>query len=222
MKGIKAFKKIKQGVFETGGIGGSKKTTWKVGDKKTVSGKIELCGNGFHFFREKDMVFGIEFFGENTVFCEVEAGGNIVSDTYKCVTNEIEIIRYIPTKEWKKKIDKSSNSGDSNSGNRNSGYYNSGNRNSGYYNSGDSNSGDSNSGYNNSGNRNSGNRNSGYYNSGNRNSGDYNSGDSNSGYNNSGDRNSGDYNSGDYNSGDYNSGEGYINYFCEKKKYFFI
>jgi len=51
MKGIKAFKKINNKIFQTGGIGGSIITHWKIGDVKEVNGDIELCGNGFHFYK---------------------------------------------------------------------------------------------------------------------------------------------------------------------------
>jgi hypothetical protein len=241
MLAIKAFKSD----MTTGGIGGSKYTEFKVGKTYEVTGKPELCSNGFHFFRKQDLCFGIDYHGEGTILCEIEVLGAVKQDTFKLCTNKMKIVRRIPKKEWSKLLDKQNNSG-----NRNSGNYNSGNRNSGDYNSGGCNSGGCNSGhynsgnYNsgdyNSGNRNSGDYNSGYYNSGdynsggcnsgNYNSGDYNSGYYNSGYYNSGNRNSGDYNSGDYNSGhynsgdynsgDYNSGNGYHNYFCTRTKYF--
>ena len=220
MKGIKAFKKINNTTFETGGIGGSKKTIWKIGETKKVNGEISLCGCGFHFYKSKNFIFGIGLFGPNTCFCEIEALGNIKSDTEKCVTNEIKILKYISIKDWKKQLNNKNNSGNRNSGNGNSGNGNSGRYNSGYCNSGNCNSGDRNSGCYNSGDYNSGYYNSGYCNSGNGNSGYCNSGNGNSGRYNSGNRNSGDYNSGDYNSGNCNSGGGYINYFCEKTKYF--
>jgi len=215
MKGIKAFKKISNKKFQTGGIGGSIITHWKIGDVKEVDGDIELCGNGFHFYKSNNFIFGLDLFDDKTCFCEIDALGDVKNDTEKCVTNKIKIIRLIPMSEWKKQLKNNYNSGDYNSGN-----YNSGHRNSGYYNSGYHNSGNYNSGNYNSGNYNSGNRNSGYYNSGNYNSGHRNSGYYNSGYHNSGNYNSGNYNSGDYNSGNCNSGDGYINYFCEKTKYF--
>ena len=137
MKGIKAFKKINNKIFQTGGIGGSIITHWKIGDVKEVNGDIELCGNGFHFYISNNFVFGINLFGDKTCFCEVEALGNIKSDTEKCVTNKIKIIRLIPMSEWKKQLKNNYNSGNYNSGNRNSGYCNSGYCNSGNYNSGD-------------------------------------------------------------------------------------
>ena len=200
MRGIKVLKRTgKKGVYVSGGVGGSAEAEFRVGRTYKLKGAPKLCKNGFHFFRYEDFCFGIDYYsvGETqTVYVEIEAVGEIESDTCKCVSNEIKIIRVIPKKEWAHWIaDKNYNSGDYNSGYRNSGYYNSGYRN----------SGDSNSGYRNSGDSNSGDYNSGYRNSGDSNSGDYNSGDYNSGDYNSGRRNSGDWNSGSRNSGDWNS-----------------
>ena len=200
MRGIKAFKLIGNKLY-TGGRGGSIDTKWKVGDTKEVSGDPVLCKNGFHFFREKDLCFGINFFEDHpTAFCEIDALGKIVHDNHKYATNKIKILRRIPKKEWQKKIKNKSNAGDFNGGK-----HNSGDQNSGDYNSGDLNSGDFNSRH---------------YNSGDRNSGSHNSGYCNSGDHNSGGCNSGNYNSGDYNSGDFNSGNGYINCFCTQTRYF--
>ena len=172
MKGYKAFFK-RDGKLFTGGIGGSVETEWKIGKSKKAKGEIELCGKWFHFFKEKNACFALEFFGVETVICEILAEGDVKSDTYKCVTNKIRIISEA-TKEVEASVDNNSNSGDRNSGDRNSGYSNSGDSNSGDRNSGDSNSGDRNSGDRNSGDRNSGNRNSGDSNSGDRNSGIFN------------------------------------------------
>jgi hypothetical protein len=207
----KAVEKTKtKGIYRTGGIGGSKETLFKVGETYKVNGEPVLCDNGFHFYTQDNFIFGTKLFGDNTVFLEIEPLSKIIQDTEKCVCSEIKVLRYIPQKEWKRKIKKDYNSGNYNSGDCNSGDFNSGDYNSGYRNSGDRNSG-----YYNSGDRNSGDYNSGDYNSGYRNSGNYNSGDYNSG-----NYNSGDYNSGNYNSGDYNSGNGYLNYFCTQTRYF--
>ncbi len=237
MKYWKAVRKTnKNNIFQTGGIGGSEKTDFKVGETYEVSGEPELCNNGFHFYKQENFVFGLSLFGNKIIgFLEIEPLSEVVSDTEKCVSTKIKILRYVPKKEWQKLVKKDDNSGDYNSGNYNSGnqnsgsynsgYRNSGNWNSGNYNSGNCNSGNHNSGNWNSGNYNSGNCNSGYSNSGNCNSGHYNSGNCNSGdYNsgncNSGYSNSGDYNSGNRNSGSYNSGNGYKTKFCTKMKYF--
>ncbi len=202
MKYWKAVRKTAtKNVFQTGGIGGSTETDFEVGKTYEIKESPKLCGNGFHFYKSKDFIFGIDLFGEDsTFFVEIEPLSTIISDTEKCVCTKIKILRYVPIKEWHKLLDNKSNSGD--------------------YNSGDYNSGDYNSGYRNSGDRNSGYRNSGYRNSGNHNSGNHNSGYRNSGDRNSGDCNSGDCNSGNHNSGDYNSGDGYRNYFCTQTKYF--
>ena len=121
MKGIKAFKKISNKKFQTGGIGGSIITHWKIGDVKEVDGDIELCGNGFHFYKSNNFIFGLDLFDDKTCFCEIDALGDVKNDTEKCVTNKIKIIRLIPMSEWKKQLKNNYNSGDYNSGNCNSG-----------------------------------------------------------------------------------------------------
>jgi len=196
--GYKAFKKDNKGLY-TDGLGKGKKIYWKKGDRKKIKENPILCENGFHFF--DNLCFAINYLKKDNEIYKITAHDNIIKDTFKLVTNDIEINKKITKKEIKKIIKSYRNSGY-----RNSGDCNSGNRNSGDCNSGDFNSGYRNSGDCNSGNFNSGNYNSGYYNSGNYNSGNRNSGNLNSGYRNSGNRNSGDRNSGYYNSGYYNSG----------------
>ena len=188
IQGVKAFELLKNGSIRTGGVAGSNFTNFKVGEIYEISNNkpLEICKNGFHFYETKNACFGAKLFGENTVFHEIIAYGEILKDTKKCVSRKIKIGKRI-----KLNLDDNSNSGNYNSGNFNSGY-----KNSGYYNSGDFNSGNYNSGH-----YNSGDFNSGFFNSGNRNSGNY-----NSGHNNSGNYNSGDFNSGDFNSGFFNSG----------------
>ena len=155
------------------------------------------CNRGFHFCTKLSDCFNYYAFNSDNKVAEVEAIGEVVSDSgdTKHCTNKIKIINELT---WHEVLDLV------NMGKDCTGYCNSGNRNSGDWNSGDWNSGNRNSGNRNSGDWNSGNRNSGYRNSGNRNSGDWNSGNWNSGDCNSGNRNSGNRNSGDWNSGDWN------------------
>ena len=150
-KGVKAFRKTKDGLF-TGGLGGSIETKWTIGETVTLDNDrpLELCGNGFHFFRERDACFGALLFEGETVFYTIEAYGEVLSDTEKCVCRQIKVLA-----PFEFVVD-----GDGNSGYRNSGDWNSGD-----WNSGDGNSGNGNSGYRNSGDWNSGDWNSGYLNS---------------------------------------------------------
>jgi len=169
-KGIKAFKLMSDRTLETGGIAGSKKTVFQVGETYKVSGKPELCENGFHFYEPKNACFGVNLFGNlnwKTVLHEITTYGKVISDTEKCACCKIKIGKRIEIK-----VDKKHNSGNYNSGCRNSGNYNSSWFNSGHYNYGDHNSGDYNFGY-----YNSGNYNWGWYNSGNFNFEDHNFGD---------------------------------------------
>lgn len=221
MIGWKACRRVNGGYkkFETGGIGGSVRTEFEIGQTYTVNGRPELCRNGFHFYSPEDFVFGMTLFGSDTAFIEIAADGEVVSDTEKHCCSTIRVLRYVPKKELLRRIGTATgNAGDYNTGDYNSGHCNSGKRNSGNYNSGNYNSGDSNTGVYNSGDGNTGSWNTGGHNSGARNSGDWNSGDGNSGIWNSGNwnsghRNRGDRNSGNGNSGDWNSGHCNAGYF---------
>ena len=192
MKTIKGWKNLDKGLK-------CRDFKFKVGKKYHQDGEIELCNKGFHFHENRFDIF--KYYKRESVVCEVEAFGEIITGDDKSVCSDIKIIRVLKDEEINELCNLKTNTGLHNSGDSNSGDSNSGNRN-----SGDNNSGYSNSGYSNSGNSNSGNWNSGDSNSGNWNSGDSNSGDSNSGHSNSGHSNSGDSNSGDSNSGDSNSG----------------
>ena len=183
---------------------------YEVGGTYEMKESPICCNRGFHFCTKLSDCFNYYAFNSDNKVAEVEAIGEVVSDSgdTKHCTNKIKIVRELTWHELLDLVNMGKDcTGLCNSGNRNSGDWNSGNRNSGNRNSGDWNSGDCNSGDWNSGNRNSGDWNSGDCNSGNRNSGDWNSGNRNSGNRNSGDWNSGDWNSGDCNSGDWNSGD---------------
>ena len=166
---------------------------YEVGGTYEMKESPICCNRGFHFCTKLSDCFNYYAFNSDNKVAEVEAIGEVVSDSgdTKHCTNKIKIINELT---WHEVLDLV-NMGKDCTGYRNSGDWNSGNRNSGDWNSGDCNSG----------NRNSGNRNSGDWNSGDWNSGDCNSGNRNSGNRNSGDWNSGDWNSGDWNSGDWNS-----------------
>ena len=170
---VKAFTLLKDGSLQTGGVGGSKLTVFEVGKTYAIDNEkpLELCSNGFHFYKTRNACFGSDLFGPNTVLHKIIAYGEVIDDTEKCVARKLKVCERVELE-----LDDKSNSGDFNSGDFNSGGVNSGDFNSGYRNSGYSNSGYSNSGDSNSGDFNSGNRNSGNYNSGYRNSGHYNSG----------------------------------------------
>ena len=177
---------------------------YEVGGTYEMKESPICCNRGFHFCTKLSDCFNYYAFNSNNKVAEVEAIGEVVSDSgdTKHCTNKIKIINELT---WHEVLDLV-NMGKDCTGLCNSGNRNSGNRNSGDCNSGDCNSGDCNSGDWNSGNRNSGDWNSGDRNSGNRNSGDCNSGDCNSGNRNSGNRNSGDCNSGDWNDTSFSNG----------------
>ena len=125
------------------------------------------CNRGFHFCTKLSDCFNYYAFNSDNKVAEVEAIGEVVSDSgdTKHCTNKIKIINELT---WHEVLDLV------NMGKDCTGYCNSGNWNSGNCNSGDWNSGNCNSGNCNSGNWNSGDCNSGNCNSGNCNSGDWN------------------------------------------------
>ena len=145
---------------------------YEVGGTYEMKESPICCNRGFHFCTKLSDCFNYYAFNSNNKVAEVEAIGEVVSDSgdTKHCTNKIKIINELT---WHEVLDLVNmgkdctglcNSGNCNSGNRNSGNWNSGNWNSGNWNSGDWNSGDWNSGDWNSGDWNSGNRNSGDWN----------------------------------------------------------
>jgi len=59
---------------------------FKVGKTYEQDGKIELCGNGFHFCKELGDCYKFYSFDKNNVVCEVEALGEVEQDEHKIVT----------------------------------------------------------------------------------------------------------------------------------------
>ena len=199
------------------------------------NGELELCSNKvFHFCESLSQVHAYYSCngGENR-FCEIEALGEIVSDSNKCGARGIKILREITGGELRrlKGLECGNtglfntglfNTGDRNTGDFNTGDFNTGYRNTGYRNTGDRNTGDFNTGNFNTGNFNTGYRNTGYrnpgdFNTGYRNPGDFNTGDRNTGDFNTGDFNTGDFNTGDRNTGDFNTGYRNNGVFCTRQ-----
>ena len=135
---------------------------YEVGGTYEMKESPICCNRGFHFCTKLSDCFNYYAFNSDNKVAEVEAIGEVVSDSgdTKHCTNKIKIINELT---WHEVLDLV------NMGKDCTGYCNSGNWNSGNWNSGNWNSGNWNSG-----NRNSGDWNSGNWNSGNRNSGDWN------------------------------------------------
>ena len=132
---------------------------YEVGGTYEMKESPICCNRGFHFCTKLSDCFNYYAFNSDNKVAEVEAIGEVVSDSgdTKHCTNKIKIINELT---WHEVLDLVNmgkdctgycNSGDRNSGNWNSGDRNSGDRNSGNWNSGDCNSGDCNSGNWNSG-----------------------------------------------------------------------
>jgi len=146
-RAYKAVLKDKKGIY-TNGFQNRENSYYKKHIHYKTKGKLELCRNGFHYFRH--LCFAVNYLKENNEIWHVDIHGNTLEDSFKGCTDDIVFIKKVTKKELKE-LD---------------GHYNSGRHNSGDHNSGDRNSGHCNSGHYNSGHRNSGDHNSGDYNSG--------------------------------------------------------
>lgn len=156
---------------------------YKVGETYKLDGNLEICKRGFHFCKKAYDCFYDDTFDNDNRVAEVEAIGVVITDGYKCVTDEIKIVREI---EWNELLTivntGTGNTGKRNTGNFNTGDFNTGHMNTAHWNSGSWNIGYRNSGYKNTGNNNSGDENTGSNNSGNENTGDWNKSNFNTGF----------------------------------------
>ena len=119
----------------------------------------ECCEAGFHFCTKASDCFNYYRFDSNNKVAEVLALGEVNkdSDSTKCCTNKIQIVREISWQELLTIV----NTGEDCTGLCNTGDWNTGN-----WNTGDCNTGDWNTGNRNTGNWNTGNRNTGNWNTG--------------------------------------------------------
>ena len=60
--------------------------------------EIKLCRKGFHFCQWAMDVFAY-YNGNNDVYAEIKAEGNILQDNNKCVTNKITIVKPLSKQE---------------------------------------------------------------------------------------------------------------------------
>ena len=127
----------------------------------------ECCEAGFHFCTKASDCFNYYRFDSNNKVAEVLALGKVDkdSDSTKCCTNKIQIVREISWQELLTIV---------NTGKFCTGLCNTGDWNTGNCNTGDWNTGDWNTGNWNTGNCNTGNCNTGDWNTGNWNTGDWN------------------------------------------------
>ena len=118
---------------------------YEVGKTFEMEDSPICCSRGFHFCTNLSDCFNYYAFNSDNKVAEVEAIGEVVSDSgdTKHCTNKIKIVRELT---WYEVLDLVNtgedctgrcNSGNCNSGDCNSGNWNSGNRNSGNWNSGD-------------------------------------------------------------------------------------
>ena len=115
---------------------------YEVGKTFEVDGVPGVCIHGLHFCEKAADVFNFyDFNCEKTRVCEVIAHGDIDreegSDTSKCATNQLEIVRELSWEEFLVLC----NTGKACTGLNNTGDYNTGNRNTGNRNTGDYNTG---------------------------------------------------------------------------------
>ena len=114
----------------------------------------ECCEAGFHFCTKASDCFNYYRFDSSNKVAEVLALGEVDkdSDSTKCCTNKIQIVREIPWQELLTIVNTGKsctglrNTGDRNTGDRNTGDWNTGHWNTGNWNTGDWNTGDRNTG----------------------------------------------------------------------------
>lgn len=113
---------------------------YEIGKTFEMDGSPICCNRGFHFCTNLSDCFNYYAFNSDNKVAEVEAIGEVVSDSCdtKHCTNKIKIVRELT---WHEVLDLV-NMGKDCTGYCNSGNWNSGNRNSGDWNSGNWNSGD--------------------------------------------------------------------------------
>ena len=109
-----------------------RKFKYEVGKTYEHKGAINLCQEGFHFCKKLIDCFNYYSFDPKNKVAEIEAEGEIIEGTDKCVTSKITIIKELT---WYEVLDYV-NIGKNNTGNRNSGDWNSGDWNSGKYSNG--------------------------------------------------------------------------------------
>ena len=129
----------------------------------------KYCDRGFHFCTNAIQCFKYYRFDPDNKVAEILALGEVDkdSDSTKCCTNKIQIVREISWQELLTIVNTGEDcTGFCNTGNRNTGDWNTGNRNTGDWNTGDWNIGDWNTGDWNTGDCNTGNRNTGDWNTG--------------------------------------------------------
>ncbi len=170
IKGYKAFDKNLQ----------CRDYQYEVGKEYVHTGRLVLCGGGFHFCRVLKNCFNYYPYNkETTRVCEIEAFGKVVGDADdKEATSKIRIVREL---SWDDVVTKY-NQGYHNCGTANNGRYNHGSHNQGERNVGDHNDGVGNIGCANYGNGNVGKHNIGNWNNGSFNIGCWNIGKRNNGF----------------------------------------
>ena len=110
---------------------------YEVGGTYEMKESQICCNRGFHFCTKLNDCFNYYAFNSNNKVAEVEAIGEVVSDSgdTKHCTNKIKIVRELTWHEVLDLVNMGKDcTGRCNSGNRNSGNRNSGNRNSGDWN----------------------------------------------------------------------------------------
>ena len=92
MKAFKGFERNADGTLSC------RNFTYKVGETYKYDGEIELCASGFHACHELHQTWQFYPNNGNTIFCEVECGGEIIESEEgdgKFVCSEITILREV-------------------------------------------------------------------------------------------------------------------------------
>ena len=72
--------------------------TYEIGKKYTITGKLEMCKNGFHFCKRLDDIGGYYKITESRIF-EIEAEGNIINRDSKFCAESITLARELSKEE---------------------------------------------------------------------------------------------------------------------------
>ena len=82
---------------------------FEVGKEYHQDGRIELCGNGFHFHENRFDIF--KYYDRESKVVEIEAFGEVETGDNKSVCSDIKIIRVLDEEEIKELCNLKTNTG---------------------------------------------------------------------------------------------------------------
>ena len=73
---------------------------FEVGKTYEIEGKLQICGNGFHFCQQMEYTINYYIPNDKFILLEVEALGDIQHEGDKSATSRIKILRVVPKEEY--------------------------------------------------------------------------------------------------------------------------